>query len=239
MAQALPTPLAHPAALPEVRYIPDFITDEEAAALTQHVYAAPRPKWTVLRNRRLQNWGGAPSSRGLIAEALPAWLRAVTERVDQLGVFGEGVCANHVLINEYLPGQGIMPHEDGPIYTPMIANITVGSHTVLDFYRKAEPDSKTSAAEPAPFASILLEPNSLVLISGDMYRVLHGIEERASDVLQEKTIINLDQCKSVAGTAPDGELPRETRLSFTIRYVPKVIKLSAALQSRLFGGKRP
>ncbi len=31
------------------------------------------------------------------------------ERVTQLGIFG-GKAANHLLLNEYLPGQGIMPH---------------------------------------------------------------------------------------------------------------------------------
>ncbi len=31
------------------------------------------------------------------------------ERVTQLGIFG-GKSANHLLLNEYLPGQGIMPH---------------------------------------------------------------------------------------------------------------------------------
>ena len=31
------------------------------------------------------------------------------DRVSQLGIFG-GKAANHVLLNEYLPGQGIMPH---------------------------------------------------------------------------------------------------------------------------------
>ncbi len=31
------------------------------------------------------------------------------ERVTQLGIFG-GKAANHLLLNEYLSGQGIMPH---------------------------------------------------------------------------------------------------------------------------------
>ena len=40
-----------------IYYIPDFITEEEETALLHHVSAAPKPKWTQLSNRRLQNWG--------------------------------------------------------------------------------------------------------------------------------------------------------------------------------------
>ena len=68
-------------------------------------------------------------------EPLPSWLSGVTARLDAMGVF-EGHAANHVLINEYEPGQGIHAHTDGPFYTPVVANITLGSHTVLDLFRQ-------------------------------------------------------------------------------------------------------
>ena len=42
-------------------------------------------------------------------------------------IFTSGKGPNHVLVNEYLPGQGIMPHTDGPLFHPTIA-------TVLRFY---------------------------------------------------------------------------------------------------------
>ena len=35
------------------------------------------------------------------------WLAEICTKVSNLGIF-EGKSANHVLINEYLPGQGIM-----------------------------------------------------------------------------------------------------------------------------------
>ena len=50
---------------PSMYYIREFLSDDEAAELWRHVYEAPRPKWVVLKNRRLQNWGGALSERGL------------------------------------------------------------------------------------------------------------------------------------------------------------------------------
>ena len=42
--------------------------------------------------------------------------------------------ANHVLLNEYTPGQGIMPHVDGNLFFPTITTLNLGSHTILKFY---------------------------------------------------------------------------------------------------------
>lgn len=54
-----------------------------------------------------------------------------------IGLFDK-VHANHVLVNEYLPGQGIMPHSDGPLFYPVICTISCGSHAVLEFYEKEQ-----------------------------------------------------------------------------------------------------
>jgi len=55
-----------------IYYIPDFITPDEENLLLSEVQRAPKPKWTQLSNRRLQNWGGVPHPRGMIAEELPS-----------------------------------------------------------------------------------------------------------------------------------------------------------------------
>ena len=39
---------------------------------------------------------------------------------------------NHVLVNEYHPGQGIMAHTDGPSYRPIVCTITTGSGQILN-----------------------------------------------------------------------------------------------------------
>ncbi|KAG8143648.1 hypothetical protein E2320_000842, partial [Naja naja] len=88
---------------------------------------------------------GLPHPKGMVAEKLPPWLQCYVDRVSSLGVFG-GKAANHVLVNEYQPGQGIMPHEDGPLYYPTVTTINLGSHTLLDFYHpvtgEAPPESQ-------------------------------------------------------------------------------------------------
>lgn len=42
---------------PTVYYIPNFLSEEEETYLLHQVDSAPKPKWTQLSNRRLQNWG--------------------------------------------------------------------------------------------------------------------------------------------------------------------------------------
>ena len=43
--------------------------------------------------------------QGMIAEPIPSWLQTVVDSVNALdGVFSKP--ANHVLLNEYAPGQG-------------------------------------------------------------------------------------------------------------------------------------
>ena len=89
-----------------VYYIPDFITTEEESQLIKNIYASPKPKWTQLKNRRLQNWGGLPKSDGMLVETIPEWLNAYCKKIFNLKFFDDKM-PNHILINEYLPGQGI------------------------------------------------------------------------------------------------------------------------------------
>lgn len=72
------------------------------------------------------------------------------------------------------------------------------------------------------FTSLLLEPRSLVVVTHDMYLTyLHGIAERNEDIIT-KHICNLPNTQSQhqVGTS----LQRQTRVSLTIRHVPKVTK---------------
>ncbi|ODM93525.1 Alpha-ketoglutarate-dependent dioxygenase alkB 6 [Orchesella cincta] len=207
-----------------IYYIPDFITKGEEEYLKDSVYKAPKPRWTQLQNRRLQNWGGVPHVKGMIAEALPTWLQSTVAKISDLGVFGDKK-ANHVLVNEYLSGQGIMPHLDGPLFYPTITTVNLGSHGVLNFYRPMEETSQENAltedwAQRLEF-SLLLEPRSLLILQETCYHhFLHGIEERSSDIITDK-IFNVDQCQ---GVKFNDELSRETRISLTIRHVPKTTK---------------
>ncbi|KAM4641346.1 alpha-ketoglutarate-dependent dioxygenase alkB homolog 6 [Discoglossus pictus] len=210
---------------PVAYYIPEFISQSEEEYLLRQVYNAPKPKWTQLSGRRLQNWGGLPHPRGMVPEKLPPWLHTYTEKVSSMGVFG-GHSANHVLVNEYRAGEGIMPHEDGPLYYPTVTTISLGSHTLLDVYL---PVDKGGVAEQTQddrhLLSLLLEPRSLLILREDLYTShLHGIGPLTHDTLTP-TVSNLGHCTANVGDT----LERGTRVSLTIRYVPKVLKTSLLL----------
>lgn len=76
-----------------------------------------------------------PLSKSSSTNALPEWLaQPILARFDQLGIFKDTAHgnANHVLINEYKPGQGIMAHEDGQAYAPVTATVSLGAVGVLE-----------------------------------------------------------------------------------------------------------
>ena len=74
--------------------------------------------------------------------------------------------------------------------------------------------------------SMLLLPRSLIFVREDMYKVyLHGIDQRKSDNITDK-VVNLSKCE---GVNIGDTLERSTRVSLTIRYVPKILKAKILL----------
>ncbi|CAI5465942.1 unnamed protein product [Closterium sp. Yama58-4] len=105
----------------------------EEQLLISQVASAPVTKWKNVTGRRLQSWGGVVHDKGLIAQPLPQWLQHFTSRLsaDLNSVFPSPI--NHVLVNEYLGGQGIMPHQDGPAYFPCVAILSLGLPGTMSF----------------------------------------------------------------------------------------------------------
>ena len=69
--------------------------------------------------------------------------------------------------------------------------------------------------------SFVLEPRSLVCFKDDLYHhYLHGIEERTTDILSEKNILNKTNDMDLFATRT-----RETRISVTIRHFPKTLNI--------------
>ncbi|XP_075644055.1 alkylated DNA repair protein ALKBH6 homolog [Castanea sativa] len=181
--------------LPTLIYIPDFISESEQTMLLNNVYGAPVSKWKSLKNRRLQNWGGVVHEKGLLPQELPPWLTKITEKIyEESGLFPSAI--NHVLINEYLPNQGIMPHQDGPAYFPVVAILSLGSSAVMDFtphsrlrsctnnVEDTNSDGRTSDIGKDKFLgddhsfSIVLMPRSLLIFKDEAYSdYLHGIKD--------------------------------------------------------------
>lgn len=138
---------------------------------------------------------------------------------------------NHCLINEYLPGQGIHPHEDGEAYYPVVATVSLGSHIVLDIKPKMN-DSTNEKLGGVQSWSVLQEPRSLLITTGELYTsFLHGISEvKVDEDLGEGNIANWDLLGDRTPFA-GGQAVREPRVSMTFRDVIRLKKLGKA-----FGG---
>ncbi|KAF3394549.1 Alpha-ketoglutarate-dependent dioxygenase [Penicillium rolfsii] len=230
-------------------YIPNFISEDEELILLQKIQSAPLPRWTHLTHRRLQTWPSAlTKTNTLLSSPLPAWLTTpiITPRFQELGIFADAphTAPNHVLINEYRPGQGIMPHEDGPAYYPLVATVSLGAAIVLDLYDKEkekerERDGSAEATKPesksdylrGPRFRILQERRSLLVTRGKMYTdFLHGIAERVVDGdLGAETVCNWELLGEKEGFL-GGSYDRRTRTSLTYRDVLKVAKVGNTLK---------
>lgn len=232
MTDADTNPLAHfrILGLPEAGYyIPNFISESEEDYIAREISKLSEKKWTVLSRRRLVS---IPSQLSgihrdtLIDAPIPDYLtKPIFDKFSELQVFQQSThgAPNHCLVNAYEPGQGIMPHVDGPTYAPITATVSLTSHTVLNIYEKNEEGERATS----PKWRILQEPRSLLITTNDMYKnTLHGIDEiERDDDLTSETIANWsmlgDQKPFIQGSAERVG----TRISLTYRDVLKVRKL--------------
>jgi alkylated DNA repair protein alkB family protein 6 len=204
--------------IPTVALAADFVSAAaERSALAQ---LAASPRWQAVAGRRVQAFGGVVSARGaLIPAPLASWLAPLAERVAAALGGALGGAVNHVLANAYAEGEGILPHEDGPVYAPVVAILSLGSPAVMRFRRKAD-----GAAAP-PALSVVLPPCSLLVFADDAYQdCLHGIDAAAEEAL-DASVTNAGS----GGGAAGGALRRSgERVSLTFRRVLAVHKLRVA-----------
>lgn len=99
---------------------------------------------------------------------------------------------------------------------------------MLYYYYTPFPKQDGNASlESRYFLSLLLEPYSLVVLQNDMYKkYLHGIAMSQEDSVSERVV----NCSHLSTPVALGEvLKRSTRVSLTIRHVPKTLKLKLRL----------
>lgn len=205
----------------------------------------PANRWVTLRHRRLQTIPAqlTTATNTLVSSTpLPDWLvKPVVERIHGLDLFSDAPHGiNHCLINEYLPGQGIMPHEDGAAYHPVVATVSLCGTLVLDVTEKKKrqkcEDGGDDETRPTSWR-IVQEPRSLLVTTGQAYtQTLHGIAEVSEDVgLNGDTVANWKLLGNpTIIEANGGKNLRSTRISLTYRDVKKVSKLG----SKIFGKPR-
>jgi alkylated DNA repair dioxygenase AlkB len=171
--------------IPGLSYLEDFLTLESEAELTQ---AIDSTEWDTTWERRRQLYGRSYGRKGVRATPLPLWGRLLADRIVAAGQTGHSF--DQMLVNEYLPGQGIALHCDYEPFDRTVASISLLSHCVMDFRRVADGHRE----------DLLLEPRSLLTLSdAARYEWQHGIARRKND---RWTGLNI---------------PRSRRLSVTFR----------------------
>lgn len=258
-----------------VSYCNDFLNISEATHLVQSIDDLPQENWANLTQRRLLNLGGVPHPSGSWAEPLPqlllsAGLGEVITRLQNLGIFNDYVSQHsgahdnhyneatgtasanhskhwHVLLNEYNGGQGIDPHNDGPLFAPTACIVSLGGDAVLHFYDPSTNNSSsadstvniqshengmviaplmsTSVASSSrssylkPVLSVILQDRSLVVFTGEAYgKFYHGIDNGDVDVVTP-IVANGAQSGVVVG---DYIRRSSRRLSLTVRLLSRV-----------------
>ena len=141
-----------------------------------------------------------------------------------------------VLINQYSEAEdGIAPHNDGPLFEPLVAIVSLVTPAALRFYE--EPTSGSGDTHGSEMGCVLLNPGSLFVFGGEAYeRLLHGIAGGDRDLIDSRLCLNF-AAASVAAKYPLGEgeaeadssssshvhsVPRGHRISLTVRCVRKV-----------------
>ncbi|WAO88538.1 Hypothetical protein NCS54_00589100 [Fusarium falciforme] len=224
---SLPPSLDHAriTTLPQTAYyIPDFISEEEERMILDKISNAPKPRWKQLTKRRLQTWPSDLVNNKLLDAPLPPWLETpVVSRLLSLPIqdsesghiFAQSPHKkpNHVLINEYPPGIGIMPHKlsTRQLVVPLLCK-------------------EDGALDPEPAWRILQEPRSLLITTDQLYTdYLHGIADIEEDAdLTADTVANWDLLRDADAYA-SGRNIRQTRTSLTYRDVLQVSKVANKL----------
>ena len=192
----------------------------------------------------MQSLGGVVSRSGkLLPTPMPGWAKRLLARIED-DVKGFHAKPNHILVNWYSTAHsGILPHEDGPVYEPLVAILSLAAPAVLRFAKKrsmddtqAAPDQQEDEQQAAAvgeqqaavprearphshdlIASVVCQPRSLLVFSGHAYTsCLHGILDQPVDHIDAATTVNAEQ----AGLQLGQKLERASdRISLTVRRV--------------------
>lgn len=180
--------------IPGLTYVPEYVSAEQEEAFFEHVDSG---EWITELKRRVQHFGYRYDykARSVAASSylgpLPEWSEEIAHQLVSDVLFPQ--LPDQLIVNEYLPGQGISAHVDCvPCFAHTIASLSLGS-TCLMRFKNVHTREKIE---------LLLQPRSLVVLANEArYDWTHAIPDRRSD------------------TWEDEKLERSRRLSLTFRNV--------------------
>ena len=183
----------HSPTIADLSVLPEFITKQEEQALLECLDQEP---WMSDLKRRVQHYGyrydyrARKIDRSMHLGPLPEWTSGIVDRLGTTGIFPNR--CDQLIVNEYLPGQGISPHVDClACFDEPIVSLSLGSGCTMLFTH-----------DSLPAQAVYLAPRSAVVMSGLARQVWrHAIPPRKSDLVNGKRI------------------PRGRRVSLTFRKV--------------------
>jgi len=200
LAQKLTSPLQKIdiKSVPGLFLIPNFLNIFEETVLWGEIKKRP---WQV-DTRAIQYYGYKhetffPYSIVKIKEEIPTFLTPLIDKIMEHKIVK--FRPDQIIINDYLPGQGIRPHFDRKDYfDEQIVGVSLGSDIVMEWTRSS--DEKVSVPTPA---------RSLYMIEGPArYEFQHSIPGRKTDKLEDGKVF-----------------VRKERISITFRKViPEQVK---------------
>ena len=177
-----------------LEYVPEFISIEEHDELLSCIQSE---KWLDYLKRRVQHYGFKYDYKTRYVDYsmkignLPPWSLGLSTKIYDLGYMDE--VPDQMIVNEYLPGQGISAHVDcEPCFGDTIISLSLGSPCVMKFCNKQSNEK----------IEVLLEPRSIVILKEDArYKWTHEIAPRKKDTFKNR------------------EFHRNTRISLTFRNI--------------------
>jgi alkylated DNA repair dioxygenase AlkB len=174
-----------------LRYIPNYLEIEQEKQLIENI---AKQQWLPDLKRRVQHYGFKYDYRSKNIDhnnyigPIPDWLHLSCNKLYQENIFT--AVPDQVIVNEYMPGQGISPHIDCiPCFREVVCSLSLGAACVMEFENKIK-------------IPLLLEPCSLLVLSKDARFIwTHSILARKQDIYR--------------GT----KIPRKRRISLTFRTV--------------------
>jgi alkylated DNA repair dioxygenase AlkB len=163
--------------IPEIAglsYFPEYVSVAEEIELVE---AIDQELWDTSWQRRRQLYGASYGTKAT-GQPIPSWGRRLAARL--LSDQRTEKPFDQMLVNEYLPGQGIAMHCDYQPFDRTVVSLSLLAPCVMDFRHLS-----TSREE-----RLLLEPHSLLILTDEArYDWEHGIASRKKDVWYNVPIV--------------------------------------------------
>ena len=164
-------------------YLPAFISPAEQQQLVE---AINPQSWSLELKRRVQHHGyrydykSRRVERSMFLGTLPVFVAGLLPRLQAVAAFGQ--IPDQLIVNEYLPGQGIAAHVDSePCFNNRIASVSFASSCEIEFQHRISDQV---------FKLTLAAGSLLVIADEARYDWTHQIRPRLRDngILRQRRV---------------------------------------------------